>query len=890
MRRKKVLAVLLAAAVCCTAAPVWAEGTVRSSVADADQVAGAPVTGKGDISPLIGYEMEAEVVMTGDATIGSEINAWYGRKIKIDIAGYNLEIKSDVLIGDNASVEITDSKGGGMVTGTEHVSLNGQVKSGKFICSAASDCKGPGQAKPTPTTPAEPTGGAVPTATPGPTAAPVLSDKVTRVKNLESLLKAIADAEWGETIRLDEDIDATEVEVDIPKDKKIVLNTNGHILTTTNTREDSYSTVTRNIVVYGDLTICDDAKLAGGIVSHTAYAPPLSVNDENMIDVDGGKLTLEAGALIKNETEPYEKSGGILYGNFGIGLAGDAEIVMNGGTISVGNKAIRPDYYRDNKRSPGKALKVTINGGVIESTYGTAIELYSGGNNITYDLTVNGGTIRGFDYGILASVGSLVVNDGTVEATGHGAKKYNKDGSYTFHPGVAVALDNPTKNKCWLKLKGGNFISDPAGICVGKMYYDGTSKEQDICTEITGGTYTTEVPDWHMPEGYTCVDNGDGTWTVVAQGTTPAPATPTPVPATPTPVPATPTPVPATPTPVPATPTPVPATPTPVPATPTAVPVTPTAVPVTPTKAPATPTPAVSAIKGKIIGTGLSLKGKIGAQLLLSFTDAAVVENADPEVMITVDGKETVQKLSEYEHYASGKNEVYELQVFVPAKQINDTIELKLVDKDGKNLQLVSGKKTMESYVFSINDITESYLAKPSLYGEKTIDLVKAIRNYCGYTQLMTGYKTESAVITDKLTGITAKDLLPYSVAADKKSGIAKYVGLGLALQSDTSMQVYFSLTSEMDAYEFTVDGEAVEPEDCGSGVYCIELKSISAGKLSTASDIVIRKGSDTFTIKASALSWAENVLSHSKNQKQTTIDMAKMLYRYSQKADAYFV
>jgi hypothetical protein len=68
---------------------------------------------------------------------------------------------------------------------------------------------------------------------------------------------------------------------------------------------------------------------------------------------------------------------------------------------------------------------------------------------------------------------------------------------------------------------------------------------------------------------------------------------------------------------------------------------------VTPTKAPATPTPAVSAIKGKIIGKSLSLKGKIGAQLLLSFTDAAVVENADPEVMITVDGKETVQKLSE---------------------------------------------------------------------------------------------------------------------------------------------------------------------------------------------------------------------------------------------------
>jgi hypothetical protein len=320
------------------------------------------------------------------------------------------------------------------------------------------------------------------------------------------------------------------------------------------------------------------------------------------------------------------------------------------------------------------------------------------------------------------------------------------------------------------------------------------------------------------------------------------------------------------------------------------VPATPTPVPVTPTQAPATPTPAVSVVNGKISGTSLSLKGKIGAQILLSFTDVAAVEEVDPEVMITVDGKETVKKLSEFAHHPTGKNELYEIQVYVPAKQINDIIELKLVDKDGKNMALTYSKKTLSSYVFSISDITESYLAKPSLYGEKTIDLVKAIRNYCGYTQLMTGYKTESAVITDKLTGITAKDLLPYAVVADKNSKIAKYSGLGLTLQSDTSMQVYFSLTDELQAYTITVDGEEVVPVDRGSGRYCIELKSISTGKLSTASEIVIRKGSDTFTIKASALSWAENVLSHTKNQKQTTIDMAKMLYRYSQKADAYFV
>jgi hypothetical protein len=102
-------------------------------------------------------------------------------------------------------------------------------------------------------------------------------------------------------------------------------------------------------------------------------------------------------------------------------------------------------------------------------------------------------------------------------------------------------------------------------------------------------------------------------------------------------------------------------------------------------------------------------------------------------------------------------------------------------------------------------------------------------------------------------------------------------------------MQIYFKLMDNVDAYTITLDGEAVTPKDCGRGIYCVELKSIPAGKLSTASEIVISKGGETFTIKASALSWAESVLSNSKNQNQTTIDMAKMLYRYSQKADAYF-
>ena len=125
-------------------------------------------------------------------------------------------------------------------------------------------------------------------------------------------------------------------------------------------------------------------------------------------------------------------------------------------------------------------------------------------------------------------------------------------------------------------------------------------------------------------------------------------------------------------------------------------------------------------------------------------------------------------------------------------------------------------------HIPSARDIADSYLKNPKQYDTKTVDLVKAIKNYGGYAQLLTGYKAHEAKITDKLTKITAKDLKPYEVVADKGSKIAKYTGIGLSLQSDTNMQVYFKLMDKADAYTFTVDGENVTPEDCGEDLYCV--------------------------------------------------------------------
>nr|MCR4652154.1 hypothetical protein [Eubacterium sp.] len=70
---------------------------------------------------------------------------------------------------------------------------------------------------------------------------------------------------------------------------------------------------------------------------------------------------------------------------------------------------------------------------------------------------------------------------------------------------------------------------------------------------------------------------------------------------------------------------------------------------------------------------------------------------------------------------------------------------------------------------------------------------------------------------------------------------------------------------------------------------YCyVEIEGIKAKDLGKAYNVSVKKGSSTFTVKASVLSWSDTVLG-GKTGDAATVNMAKMVYRYSEKATAYF-
>uniref|UniRef100_I5ARA3 Uncharacterized protein n=1 Tax=Eubacterium cellulosolvens (strain ATCC 43171 / JCM 9499 / 6) TaxID=633697 RepID=I5ARA3_EUBC6 len=461
-----------------------------------------------------------------------------------------------------------------------------------------------------------------------------------------------------------------------------------------------------------------------------------------------------------------------------------------------------------------------------------------------------------------------------------------------------------------------------------KFYKDYSGENQtDGCPALADIYFEGTEDEWAAVEMYSVDENWDGynessKWvksednslgdeiTLRFQDAQPTPteepeATATPVPteepeATATPVPteepeATVTPAPteepkATATPVPteepeATATPVPteepeATATPVPteepeATATPVP---------------TEEPEEKTVRVKYSGAGLSLNGKIGAVVFLEVKNADVSGEDSLSVIISRENKEDeILRLSELKHFNLYDKEIYEVPVFAAPKEYSDTISLSLVDGDKNELPVTVGGKELSSYDYSIKAITDKYLANPSLYGESTINLVKAIRNYCGYSMLMTGYKTENAKITDKLKDITADNLIYYAPEVTGNKEIAKYKGLGLGLKADMTMQVYFSLSDAPEDYTIELLGCKVVPEKISDDTYCVDVTDISGGSLATRSTIKIKKGDECCTIKVSALSWAQSVLSRTKGHNKNTVNLAKMLYRYQCAYDRYF-
>ena len=205
-------------------------------------------------------------------------------------------------------------------------------------------------------------------------------------------------------------------------------------------------------------------------------------------------LTIENGTIeARNANNTFDDNNG----QFGLGVQDGGNIIINGGTIKAGWYAIAGNGSSINSSS------IIINGGRIISVCDYAIYLPHVG--VT---TINGGIIDGAAGAISLNRGSLTINNGKFSSDGTGDVGNWGDGTGA-NTCNALINSNAGYGDTTIIVNGGEFNVKKLNVfAVGQKYNSSIS--------INSGTYNKYIDRW-VAAGYTCVDNGDGTWSIIKQ-------------------------------------------------------------------------------------------------------------------------------------------------------------------------------------------------------------------------------------------------------------------------------------------------------------------------------------------------------------------------------------
>lgn len=322
----------------------------------------------------------------------------------------------------------------------------------------------------------------------------------------------------------------------------------GSISTLVDSNKDGFNPTFDGIAMVAEIgdtkysTLADAISAATGgqtitLLGDVALTSQVEITDKEIIlDLNGKEISYSGGAL----------SSGILLVHNGAGLTINA---TNGGTVNSGNSAYAAIALTKKNDNASNPAKLTVNGGNIighyyaivgnGSRHNTEISITGGsfvGNEGTavYHpqdgvLNISGGTFTGKETAIELRAGKLNITDGTFKSTATAFAEQG-NGSGTTIVGAALAVSQHTTNKdIIVNISGGTFEggkaiyekdyqdvnTDNINISITGGTFKGDVYSQNVDEFISGGTFSSPIPEGYCAEGFKPTDDGNGHYGVI---------------------------------------------------------------------------------------------------------------------------------------------------------------------------------------------------------------------------------------------------------------------------------------------------------------------------------------------------------------------------------------
>ena len=276
-----------------------------------------------------------------------------------------------------------------------------------------------------------------------------------------------------------------------------------------------------------------------------------------------------------------------------------------------------------------------------------------------------------------------------------------------------------------------------------------------------------------------------------------------------------------------------------------------------------------------VTAANVTLGGELGLNFYVKINDD-VAEGAKAVLSGPAGDKEIA--FSELEKDTSGK---YVVSYPVSAIKADKDITMKIVDAEGNDLGLFRSDFSEiegDSFTYSIYDYFDSALADDSKLTDEEKEQVKATYTYCAYAiKWKYGTKLPDSKYINELPDITADSVSTHKMYQNGSNDEISITSISLTLDSNTSFNVFFKCTDDIEGHTITIDGEEVTPVLVSGNKYYVKINSIGAKNLQKDYCVAF----DDYSVTFDAMCYVYSTLNNP--NEQSLIDVSKAVYAYSE-------